>query len=76
MPSALQQQLLAALDELEALIRAAISQPERAPLVEDYSVLRVEQLATPIDVTMLANIPPSLRHCLASENRLVLKQPV
>lgn len=41
----LQQRFLTALDELEALIRSAIVQPNRSVLVEDYCVLFVEQLS-------------------------------
>jgi hypothetical protein len=70
LPATLQQQLLAALDELEALIRAAISQPERTQLVEDYSVLRVEQLTEPTDITMLAEHPLVLAALLGERRPL------
>jgi hypothetical protein len=58
----------AALDEVEALIRPAISRPDRATLVEDYSVLMVERLVPSVAAaTFAAN--PRVRAALLGERR-------
>lgn len=53
----LEQRVLAALGELEALIRPAIVRPARSTLVEDYSVLLVTRLAAPESAAVLAGHP-------------------
>jgi hypothetical protein len=57
-----------ALDELEGLIRPSIERPSRSVLVEDYSLLIVEQLAPPSGAATLAG-DPRVRAALLGERR-------
>src|SRR4051812_44911499 len=57
LPPALAGRFTVALDELEAVIRPSVEQPERSPLVEDYSVLLVERLERAAAAEDLANHP-------------------
>jgi hypothetical protein len=59
-----------AIDELEALIRPAIARPARSPLIEDYSVLRVERLDHAADTAALAAHPVVLAALLGERRRL------
>jgi len=54
---ALEGRFTVALNELTALIQPAVSRPELSPLVEDYSVLLVEQLDQPAAASALADHP-------------------
>ncbi len=56
-PGALVGRFAVALDEIERLIRPAIAQPARSPLIEDYSVLLVERLEQPADAAGLGEHP-------------------
>lgn len=56
-PDELQQSFLAALKELETVLRPAISKPHPASIVEDYSILVVERLGATVKVTDLARHP-------------------
>lgn len=60
--------ITAALDDLEALIRPAISRPQRSPVVEDYCVLIVERLDPPSHAAELAD-HPVVRAALLGERR-------
>src|SRR5262245_797193 len=58
LPVHLTDQFEAKLQEVARLLGPAVSRPERAEIVEDYSVLFVERLDTaPIDVASLAEAP-------------------
>lgn len=70
LPAALVGRFVAALDELEALIRPAIARPARSPLIEDYSVLLVEQLDHAADAAALA-AHPIVQAALLGERRLL-----
>jgi hypothetical protein len=52
-PEPVQARFRGALDDLERLIRSSIERPKRSPLVEDYSVLIVDQLAAPAAAAQL-----------------------
>ncbi len=59
-----------AIDELEALIRPAIARPARSPLIEDYSILRVERLDHAADTAALAAHPVVQAALLGERRRL------
>ena len=67
-PAAVDACFQAALDEVEALIRPAISRPERSALVEDYSMLMVERLMPSVAAATLA-ANPHVRAALLGERR-------
>jgi hypothetical protein len=56
-PDPIQGLFLKSLDDLEKVIDSAIAKPNRSPLVEDYSILVVEQLAGAIEIDSLAEHP-------------------
>jgi hypothetical protein len=56
-PKALQSHFLAALEELERVLRPVIARPHRASIVEDYSILVVERLVGEVSVAALAEHP-------------------
>lgn len=68
LPAEMTERIAAALDDLEALIRPAISHPQRSPVVEDYCVLIVERLAPPCNVAELSD-HPAVRAALLGERR-------
>ncbi|MGB9750661.1 hypothetical protein [Roseiflexus castenholzii] len=68
LPAEMTERIAAALDDLEALIRLAISHPQRSPVVEDYCVLIVERLAPPCNVAELSD-HPAVRAALLGERR-------
>jgi hypothetical protein len=70
LPAALVGRFAAALDELEALIRPAIARPARSPLIEDYSILRVERLDHAADTSTLATHPLVQAALLGEHRRL------
>jgi len=70
LPAALAGRFAAALDDLEALIRPAIARPARSPLIEDYSVLRVERLDHAGDTAALAAHPVVQAALLGERRRL------
>jgi hypothetical protein len=70
LPAALQDHFSASLDELEALIASAIEGPSRAPLIEDYAVLLVEQLAEPSAAAALG-AHPVVQATLLGERRIL-----
>ncbi len=47
----------AVLEELETVLRPAMSKPRRSSIVEDYSIIVVERLATQIEIATLAEHP-------------------
>jgi hypothetical protein len=57
-----------ALDDLETVLRPAIDRPFRSPLVEDYSLLIVEQLTPPASAALLTG-DPLVRAALLGERR-------
>lgn len=57
LPDSIQGLFLKTLDELEKVIYSAITKPCRNTLVEDYSILVVEQLADEIEVSLLSENP-------------------
>ncbi len=68
LPAEMTERIAAALDDLEALIRPAISHPQRSPVVEDYCVLIVERLTPPCNVAELSD-HPAVRAALLGERR-------
>lgn len=70
LPAEMTERIAAALDDLEALIRPAISRPQRSPVVEDYCVLIVERLAPPCNVAELSD-HPAVRAALLGERRML-----
>ncbi|GIV98914.1 hypothetical protein [Roseiflexus sp.] len=68
LPAEMTERIAAALDDLEALIRPAISRPQRSTVVEDYCVLIVERLAPPCNVAELSD-HPAVRAALLGERR-------
>ncbi len=56
-PDLIQARFRGALDDLEGLIRPSIERPVRSPLVEDYSLLIIDQLAPAAGAAMLAGDP-------------------
>ena len=68
LPPALSRRITTALNDLEMLIRPAISRPRRSPVVEDYCVLIVDQLDPPCTVADLGN-HPVVRSTLLGERR-------
>ena len=70
LPADLQRHFTTTLDELVALIAPAIERPSRAPLIEDYSVLLVEQLAGPCAADALAT-HPIVQAALLGERRIL-----
>ncbi len=68
LPADITRRIAAALDDLEALIRPAISRPQRSPVVEDYCVLIVERLDPPCSAAELAD-HPTVRAALLGERR-------
>jgi hypothetical protein len=69
---ALEGRFTVALDELETLIRPAVDRPMRSPIVEDYSVLLVEQLEPPGAAAALAEHPVVQAALLGERRRLSL----
>lgn len=57
LPDSIQSLFLKTLDDLEKVIYSAIAKPCRSPLVEEYSILVVEQLAAEIEVSLLSENP-------------------
>lgn len=70
LPAAVQDRFRGALDDVEALIRPAISRPGRSPLVEDYTVLLVERLTAASGAVQLADAP-LVRAALLGERRVL-----
>ncbi|WP_232280107.1 RMD1 family protein [Roseiflexus castenholzii] len=68
LPAEMTERIAAVLDDLEALIRPAISRPQRSTVVEDYCVLIVERLAPPCNVAELSD-HPAVRAALLGERR-------
>lgn len=68
LPADITGRITAALNDLEALIRPAISRPQRSPVVEDYCVLIVERLDPPYNAAELAD-HPVVRAALLGERR-------
>jgi hypothetical protein len=73
LPASVQDRFLAALDDLERTLKPAVTQPERATVVEDYGVLRVARLASDSDdnvaeAAQLGN-DPAVRAALLGEWR-------
>lgn len=68
LPADITGRIAAALDDLETLIRPAISRPQRSPVVEDYCVLIVERLDPPCRAAELAD-HPTVRAALLGERR-------
>lgn len=68
LPAELEQQFLTVLDELETVIRPAVTKPRRSPLVEDYTVLLVKQLADHVSAVDLAE-HPMVQAALLGEQR-------
>jgi hypothetical protein len=68
LPADVMGSITAALDELETLIRPAISRPQRSPVIEDYCVLIVERLDPPYPAAELAD-HPVVRAALLGERR-------
>ena len=68
LPPALSGRIATALNDLEMLIRPAISRPQRSPVVEDYCVLIVDRLDPPCTVADLAD-HPVVRATLLGERR-------
>lgn len=69
-PPEMLEQFRRALDDLEAVIRPAITRPQRDVIVEDYSVLIVKQLAAEANVVALAE-HPRVQSALLGEQRQV-----
>lgn len=57
LPESLNNLFLKTLDDLEKVIYSAITKPQRSTLVEDYSILIVEELAHTLDISSLAEHP-------------------
>jgi len=70
LPPALVGRFTVGLDELTALIRPAVNRPERSPLIEDYSVLLVEQLDQPAAAAALADHPIAQAALLGERRQL------
>ncbi|MFQ3630604.1 hypothetical protein [Roseiflexus sp.] len=70
LPAGITGRIAAALDELEALIRPAISRPQRSPVLEDYCVMIVERLDPPYGAKELAD-HPIVRAALLGERRIL-----
>jgi hypothetical protein len=70
LPAPLQGNFTTMLDELEALIAPAIERPGRAPVIEDYGVLLVEQLVGPCATDTLAS-HPVVQAALLGERRIL-----
>lgn len=68
LPADITGRIAAALDDLETLIRPAISRPQRSLVVEDYCVLIVERLDPPCRAAELAD-HPTVRAALLGERR-------
>ncbi len=68
LPEALEQRFLTVLEDLEAVIRPAVIKPARSPIVEDYSMLLVEQLAGDCSIAALAE-HPLVQAALLGEDR-------
>jgi hypothetical protein len=70
LPAALVNRYAVALNQIERLIRPAIAQPARSPLVEDYSVLLVERLEQPAGAASLGEHPVVQAALLGERRRL------
>lgn len=70
LPAEMTERIAAVLDDLEALIRPAISRPQRSTVVEDYCVLIVERLAPLYPATELSD-HPAVRAALLGERRTI-----
>lgn len=68
LPSSIEHLFLNALDDLEKVIHSSITKPHRSSLVEDYSILIVQQLAETVQVSTLGD-HPMLQAALLGEKR-------
>jgi hypothetical protein len=57
LPEAVHNHFLATLEELERVLQPALTRPQRASIVEDYSILVVERMSGDVSVAALAEHP-------------------